>query len=102
MLYVLGEGVAGRLKKYVENGGLVLATYLTGYVNENTLCWLGGFPGDGLREVFGLYTEEMISLYPKERNGLRFVENVNSSTCLDEDKKRVCMPESHIRNPGFL
>lgn len=96
MLYILGEGVAGRLKKYVENGGLVLATYLTGYVNENTLCWLGGFPGDGLREVFGLYTEEIDSLYPKERNGLRFVENGNSSTCLDEDKKRVCMPENAI------
>lgn len=95
MLYVLGEGVAGRLKKYVENGGLVLATYLTGYVNENTLCWLGGFPGDGLREVFGLYSEEIDSLYPKERNGLMFVEKENSTPCRDQDKT-PCMWENDV------
>ena len=73
MLYMLKPGIAGKLKDFVSGGGILLATYLTGYVNENTLCWLGGFPGDGLREVFGLYSEEIDSLYSEERNGMRFV-----------------------------
>lgn len=79
MLYVLKPGVAGRLKDFVAGGGHVLATYLTGYVNENTLCWLGGFPGDGLLELFGLYSEEIDSLYPDERGTLRFVPEAEKS-----------------------
>ena len=39
-----------------------------GYVNDSTLAWLGGFPGDGLREVFGVTATELDTLYPGERN----------------------------------
>ncbi len=74
MLYLLKPGVAHRLKAFTERGGQLLATYITGYVNENTLCYLGGFPGDGLTELFGLYTEEIDTLYPKEKNGADFGE----------------------------
>ncbi len=68
MLYMLKPGVAQRLRQFVEAGGQLVATYLTGYVNESTLCYLGGFPGDGLRALFGLYTEEIDTLYPTDRN----------------------------------
>lgn len=71
MLYIVDEALAAKLKNYVSGGGTLLATYLCGYVNENTLCHLGGFPGAGLREVFGLYAEEIDNLYPGERNGMR-------------------------------
>lgn len=70
MLYLLGKGVADKLKKFTEDGGVLAATYFSGYVNENTLNFLGGFPGDGLAEVFGLYSEECDVLYPEERNTL--------------------------------
>ncbi len=70
MLYLLGNGVAEKLKKFTENGGVLAATYFSGYVNENTLNFLGGFPGDGLTEVFGLYSEECDVLYPEETNTL--------------------------------
>lgn len=73
MLYLLKPSTAEHIKKFVKNGGTLLATYLTGYVNENTLCYLGGFPGDGLREVFGLYSEEIDVLYPRDHNSVRFV-----------------------------
>lgn len=72
MLYLLGDGTAGRLADYVEKGGHLLATYLTGYVDKDTLCWLGGFPGDGLTELFGLYSEEIDSLYPGDKNYVKF------------------------------
>lgn len=77
MLYLLKPGTADRLRKFTEEGGVVLATYLTGYVNENTLCWLGGFPGDGLKDVFGLYSEEIDSLYEGETNGAVFQDGSN-------------------------
>lgn len=54
MLFMTKPGFAQKIREYVENGGTVVATYLLGYVDESTLCWLGGFPGDGLREVFGV------------------------------------------------
>jgi len=70
MLYLTDDETTKNIKSYVAGGGTVLATYLTGYINENTLCYLGGFPGNGLTEVFGLYSEEIDSLYASEENAL--------------------------------
>ncbi len=72
MLYLLQPGVAGNLKKFVERGGQLVATYFTGYVDENLLCYLGGFPGDGLTDLFGVISEEIDSLYPTDRNAVVF------------------------------
>jgi len=72
MLYLLKPGVADRLKQFVANGGQLITTYITGYVDENCLCYLGGFPGDGLTELFGLYVEEIDTLYPKVTNTIEF------------------------------
>ncbi len=68
MLYLLKSKTADNIRNFVSQGGICLATYLSGYVNENTLCYLGGFPGQGLTEVFGLYSEEIDTLYPGETN----------------------------------
>ncbi|MCH5274950.1 MAG: beta-galactosidase [Lachnospiraceae bacterium] len=72
MLYLLKEGVAERMAEFVEKGGELLATYLTGYVDTNTLCFLGGFPGNGLNSLFGVISEEIDTLYPTERNTVLF------------------------------
>ncbi|MDO5422920.1 MAG: beta-galactosidase [Eubacteriales bacterium] len=74
MLYLLKPGAAENLRNYVRGGGQLIATYLTGYVDENTLCWLGGFPGDSLTELFGLYSEEIDTLYPSDRNRAVFAD----------------------------
>jgi beta-galactosidase len=52
---------------YVEGGGTLYATYLLGMVNDTDLCYLGGFPANGLKEVFGIWNEELDTLYPDER-----------------------------------
>jgi len=57
-LWMLKPGVATRLRAFVEAGGTLIGTYYTGAVNETGLCWTGGFPGDGLMDVFGLWNEE--------------------------------------------
>lgn len=74
MLYMLRPGVADRLKEFVNKGGQLLATYLTGYVDINQLCYLGGFPGDGLNELFGIISEEIDTLYPDDKNIAEFTD----------------------------
>jgi len=68
MLYMLRPGVADRLKAFTENGGTLVLTYLSGYTDENDLCFLGGFPGDGLMNVAGIWAEELDALYPTQFN----------------------------------
>lgn len=92
MLYLLKPRVADRLKEYVTGGGCLIATYLTGYVNENTLCYLGGFPGDGLTELFGLYTEEIDTLYPSDRNKICFDGGELRGTCEAKDFCEIIKP----------
>ena len=70
MYYAVSKEAGAWLKEYVKNGGTVVVTYLTAYVNENTLAYLGGFPGAGLGEVFGLYAEELDTLYPTDSNAV--------------------------------
>ena len=68
MLYMTDADTIRILKEYVNGGGTLVCTYLTGYVNENDLCYLGGFPAQELKEVFGLWSEEIDTLYPDDRN----------------------------------
>lgn len=68
MLYMLQPGVADRLKQFVANGGVLISTYWSGIVDETDLCFLGGWPGSGLREVFGVWDEETDTLTTNERN----------------------------------
>lgn len=72
MMYMLRKGVADSLKAFVNRGGQLLATYLTGYVDMDTLCFLGGFPGDGLKDLFGVISEELDTLYPTDENAICF------------------------------
>ncbi len=68
MLYMVSASLAEKLKAFVKNGGVLICTYATGMVNENDLVHLGGFPGEGLREVFGIWNEEIDTLYPDQKN----------------------------------
>ena len=69
MLYMVKEGVAERLESFVQQGGILACTYWSGIVDQNDLCFLGGFPGP-LRRVLGIWAEEIDALYPEERNRL--------------------------------
>ncbi|HEX2620031.1 MAG TPA: beta-galactosidase trimerization domain-containing protein, partial [Phototrophicaceae bacterium] len=69
MLYMVRPGVAERITRFVENGGTFVATYWSGVVDENDLCFLGGFPGP-LRQVLGIWAEEIDTLYATDENRL--------------------------------
>ncbi|MDA3961375.1 MAG: beta-galactosidase [Planctomycetota bacterium] len=57
MLYMLQPGVAKRLEAFVEAGGTLLVTYLSGIANETDLVFSNGWPGP-LRELLGIWVEE--------------------------------------------
>ncbi|MGN0814132.1 MAG: beta-galactosidase [Candidatus Coproplasma sp.] len=64
MLYMVDERTQGSFESYVKGGGTLYATYALGMVNETDLCYLGGFPAGKLKEVFGIWNEEIDTLYP--------------------------------------
>ncbi len=66
MLYMVSKETEQKLKEFVKSGGILLCTYMTGMVNENDLCHLGGFPAGELKDVFGIWNEEIDTLYPEE------------------------------------
>ncbi len=74
MAYMLRPGFAERLARHVANGGTAVMTYWSGVVDQSDLCHLGGVPGDGLREVFGVREEESQSYYAHESVGIVPVE----------------------------
>lgn len=77
MLFLLRNGVAERLKAFVRGGGTLVMTYLSAYVDENNACFLGGNPGGKeLRELFGVWSEDIDGLEPQVKqsfdyNGIR-------------------------------
>ncbi|MDT8390710.1 MAG: beta-galactosidase [Lentisphaeria bacterium] len=70
MAYMIRPGFAEKVKQYVAQGGTAVMTYWSAVVDESDLCYLGGIPGDGLREVFGVWEEESQSYYPHESVGI--------------------------------
>ncbi len=71
-LYITSDNMIDKLERFVKNGGTLLCTYMLGMVNENDRCHLGGFPGGKLKDVFGIWNEEIDTLYPGESNTVTF------------------------------
>jgi len=67
MLYMVKKGVGKRIQEFVENGGTFVATYASGMVNDDDLCFLGGFPGP-LSNVLGIWSEEIDTLTDSMKN----------------------------------
>lgn len=61
MLYMLRDGVAKRLEAFVQGGGVLVMTYLSGMVDVSGLCFMGGWP-PALRRTLGLWCEELDTL----------------------------------------
>ena len=67
---LLGEEFTGNLtpkQREFVNDIKISSLHLLGMVNETDLCYLGGFPAGKLKHVFGIWNEEIDSLYPDER-----------------------------------
>jgi beta-galactosidase len=59
-----------RLRSYVAGGGVLLTSFFTGWVDENDRVIPGAYPG-ALRDVLGIWVEEIDALAPGQKNRLR-------------------------------
>ena len=73
-LYMIKPGVTEKIENFTKNGGTFVVTYFSGIVNENDLCFLGGFPGP-LRDVMGIWVEEIECLGDEESNRIVIEED---------------------------
>lgn len=71
MLYLMSKETIQRLKSFVEQGGRLVTTYISGVVNEFDLTYLGGWPKE-LQEIFGINPLETDTYYPSDKNQVKF------------------------------
>lgn len=67
LLYMEKEGIAEKVAEFMKNGGIFIATYMTGLVDENDRCVFGTYPGK-YRDLLGIEIDETDALYPDEDN----------------------------------
>ncbi|GHO59699.1 beta-galactosidase [Ktedonobacter robiniae] len=80
MLYMLKPGVAERIRDFVRQGGTFVTTYFSGMVDECDLAFENGYPGP-LREVLGIWNEEIDALHPDQHNRIVLHDSGESYTC---------------------
>ena len=71
VLYMVKEGMAEALERFVAQGGILLTTFMSGIVGQSDNVHLGGYPGP-LRKMAGVWVEEIDALAPEQTNSIRF------------------------------
>jgi beta-galactosidase len=82
--------MAQKIRQFVEDGGTVVMTYWSGIVNESDLCFTGGWPGEGLRDVFGIWDEETDGLTESDRNGITFSDSSSMKLKGKYEARDIC------------
>ena len=70
MAYMLKKGFSSKIKSFVAAGGTIVSSYLSGVVNENSLCFMGELPAEELSDILGIYTEDIEGLYDEQKNSI--------------------------------
>ena len=68
-LYLLTDGSAENIRRYVADGGTLLVSFFSGIVDENDHVRLGGYPAP-FKEVLGLFVEDFVPMATGEANRL--------------------------------
>jgi beta-galactosidase len=79
MLYMVKESMQSELEAYVQAGGILVTGFMSGIVNESDNVHLGGYPGP-LRQLAGIWAEEIDALMPEQTNVLCFTDGTKG-TC---------------------
>ena len=85
VLYMIRGKMKEALEAFVRNGGILVLTYMSGIVGASDNVYLGGYPGP-LREMAGIWVEEIDSLPPEFQNGVRFSDGSGASCSLVYDQ----------------
>lgn len=77
VLYMVKPGMKEALEEYVKNGGILVTTYMSGIVGASDNVYLGGYPGP-LKEMAGVWVEEIDALAPEQHNVVTFKDGCRS------------------------
>lgn len=69
MLYLISEDLMKKFEVFVQNGGHLVLTYISGIVNEHDLVYMNGWHKK-LQNIFGIDVKEIDTFYPKDRNSI--------------------------------
>ena len=72
VLYMVKEGMKESIEDFVNEGGTFITTFMSGIVGESDNVHLGGYPGP-LRELAGIWVEEIDALAPEQTNRIQFI-----------------------------
>lgn len=78
VLYMVKAGMKEALEAYVKGGGTLITTYMSGLVDQSDNVHLGGYPGP-LRELAGIWVEEIDALAPGQANEVQFADGTTSA-----------------------
>lgn len=67
ILYMVKTGFDEKLRNFVKNGGTLITSFFSGYVDEHDLVTVGGYPGK-LRDILGVWVEESDALPEGKKN----------------------------------
>jgi beta-galactosidase len=79
MLYMVKPGLAERIEALAARGGVFVATVFSGVADETDLAF-EGYPGP-LKNVLGVWVEEIDALYPEQRNQIVMADGTGSYSC---------------------
>ncbi|MFD0692905.1 beta-galactosidase [Paenibacillus sp. GCM10027628] len=89
MLYLVRPGVGERIEEFVAAGGTFVTTYWSGIVDENDLCFQGGFPGP-LRKTLGIWSEEIDGLHDHDVNHIVCTEDNSLNLSGEFEVRELC------------
>ncbi len=78
VLYMIKDGMKEALENFVKNGGTLITTFMSGIVGQSDNVYLGGYPGP-LREMAGIWVEEIDALAPEQKNSAVFNDSTRFS-----------------------
>lgn len=81
VLYMVKDGLKEKLEDYVSKGGHLVTGFMSGIVDQSDNVHLGGYPGP-LKELAGIWVEEIDALAPEQQNSLRFADGEEYSCAL--------------------
>lgn len=71
VLYMVKEGMKEALEEFVRGGGILVTSFMSGIADQSDNVHLGGYPGP-LRELAGVWVEEIDALAPEQTNEVVF------------------------------
>ncbi len=81
--FVLTKKIQDKLRNYVENGGTLVATFLTSVKNEDNIGYTQTLPA-GLTEVFAVNIEEVEPVFRDNKTGLSYQDGKASFDTEDD------------------